>query len=316
MAYMDLAELRSRQAMPLDEKIEWSRQKIRHFAELAGGSKKIVVAFSGGKDSTVLLHLARTVFPDIRGVFVNTGLEYPDIVKFVRSTENVDIIKPAMSFSEVIATYGFPYPTKMQAEMISRMQRKLETGADITDHKYMQKTFMNMDGEEKSSTYSISEKHKWIVYSGIKVSQKCCAVMKKDPMARYQKENGVYPITGVMADEGKSRTEVYLKYGCILGQGSGNLLLKAIAFWRENDVWEYLKKFGVPYASIYDKGETRTGCVFCGFTNGREKENKFQRLQTLCPQYHRYGERIGVADVCKKLHIPYYKNNSLFDATE
>ena len=44
---------------------------------------KIAVAVSGGVDSTVLLDLVRSANPDIKAVFVNTGLEYPQIVKFV-----------------------------------------------------------------------------------------------------------------------------------------------------------------------------------------------------------------------------------------
>lgn len=40
------------------------------------------VSFSGGKDSTVLLDIARKIYPEIPAVFSNTGLEYPEIRKF------------------------------------------------------------------------------------------------------------------------------------------------------------------------------------------------------------------------------------------
>ena len=39
---------------------------------------QVYVSFSGGKDSTVLLHIVREMYPNIEAVFVNTGLEYPE----------------------------------------------------------------------------------------------------------------------------------------------------------------------------------------------------------------------------------------------
>ena len=50
--------------------------------------KGVVLGLSGGKDSTVLLHLVRQIYPDVPAVFSNTGLEYPEIVKFAHSFEN------------------------------------------------------------------------------------------------------------------------------------------------------------------------------------------------------------------------------------
>lgn len=82
-----------------------------------------MVAFSGGKDSTVLLHLVRSIFPDVKAVFSNTGLEYPEIQKHVMSIDNVDIIRPTMRFDEVISTYGYPLIGKEVAEAIYYARR-------------------------------------------------------------------------------------------------------------------------------------------------------------------------------------------------
>ena len=60
---------------------------------------KVYVSFSGGKDSTVLLDLVRRAFPDIPAVFVDTGLEYPEIREFVRTIPNVTWLRPEMPFS-------------------------------------------------------------------------------------------------------------------------------------------------------------------------------------------------------------------------
>ena len=82
-----------------------------------------MVSFSGGKDSTVLLHLVRSVFPDVKAVFSNTGLEYPEIQRHVMGIENVDIVRPSMRFDEVISTYGYPLIGKEVAEAIYYARR-------------------------------------------------------------------------------------------------------------------------------------------------------------------------------------------------
>ena len=77
----------------------------------------IYVSFSGGKDSTVLLNLVRRfIDPNTKAVFCNTSNEYPEIVYFVRQTENVTIIRPNMTFKQVVAKYGFPLVSKQQAK--------------------------------------------------------------------------------------------------------------------------------------------------------------------------------------------------------
>lgn len=86
-------------------------------------NRQVVVSFSGGKDSTVLLHLVRSIFPDVKAVFSNTGLEYPELQRHVRSIDNVDIVTPTMRFDEVISTYGYPLIGKEVAEAIYYARR-------------------------------------------------------------------------------------------------------------------------------------------------------------------------------------------------
>lgn len=89
------------QAWPLERKIRVTQAKIIEWYHHYGG--KVAVSFSGGKDSTVLLDLARRAFPDIPAVFVDTGLEYPEIREFVKTVPNVTWLRPEMPFSKVIS---------------------------------------------------------------------------------------------------------------------------------------------------------------------------------------------------------------------
>ena len=105
---MTIKELRYRQSWNLDQKIYHSLEVIDTFYQRLNG--KCYVSFSGGKDSTIVLWLARKIYPNIKGCFCNTGNEYPDIVKFVRTFENIDWIAPKLKPKEVLAVNGLSLP--------------------------------------------------------------------------------------------------------------------------------------------------------------------------------------------------------------
>ena len=111
MAKVTAEILQMRQKYPLDLKVDMSLNRIKHWYKQYAGN--VYVAFSGGKDSTVLLHLVRSLFPEVPAVFVNTGLEYPEINQFVETIDNViteinDLTIPSLFF--IFSTYvWFPF---------------------------------------------------------------------------------------------------------------------------------------------------------------------------------------------------------------
>lgn len=117
-------ELEKLSQMPLADKITMSKLRIVEFYEHYDGN--VVVSFSGGKDSTVLLHLVRSLFPNVKGVYCNTGLEFPEVKDHVKSMKNIDIIHPEISFLQVIEQYGWVYPWKKYI-----MQKKEDHGRNV-----------------------------------------------------------------------------------------------------------------------------------------------------------------------------------------
>ena len=113
----DRERLKELQSLSLSRKIGITSARIIEWYNHYEG--QVYISFSGGKDSTVLLDIARKLFPDIEAVFVNTGLEYPEIQRFVKSFDNVTILRPEMSFIDVITKYGYPMISKEVAECVS-----------------------------------------------------------------------------------------------------------------------------------------------------------------------------------------------------
>ena len=114
---MNINELKTMQNYPLELKIMKTEQRIIEWVS-EFGVDGVYVAFSGGKDSTVLLHIVRRLYPNIEGVFANTGNEFPEIVKFVRKQENIKWVKPRKSFAKVIKEEGYPVISKKTSRMI------------------------------------------------------------------------------------------------------------------------------------------------------------------------------------------------------
>lgn len=117
----DAQRLRELQSLPTYRKVGITIARITEWYQHWDGN--VYVSFSGGKDSTVLLHIVRSLFPDVPAVFSNTGLEYPEIQKFVKSFDNVTTIYPKMKFTDVIGTYGYPLIGKEVSEAIYYARR-------------------------------------------------------------------------------------------------------------------------------------------------------------------------------------------------
>lgn len=272
---MDIKELQYRQSWTLEQKIDHSVGVIESFLN-AVGKNNAYISFSGGKDSTVLLDLARRfVDKNIEGVFCNTGNEYPEIVSFVRSVSNITIIKPKMKPNEVIAKYGFP--------LISKEQSSYLREAKTTRSSILLNKRLNGDGGKFSG--KISDKWLFLLNEKFMISEKCCYALKKSPFASYEKKTNKKPILGIMASESSIRKNQYIRRGGC-NSFSGKIESCPLSIWTDKDIWDYINKFNISYSNIYNTGVSRTGCMFCGFGAHLNSDNRFIILSERYPKYY------------------------------
>lgn len=300
-------ELRTFQSYPLDMKIAKTKLRIREWVNYYGVSG-VHVSFSGGKDSTVLLHLVRSMYPDVEAVFVDTGLEYPEVRAHVKTFDNVKIIRPKMRFDEVIRKYGYPFISKEVAQAIHEGRRSLALGTDSVKLKKITGRMPPDNGERSMFNH---EKYEPLLHTDFLVSHYCCKVMKKAPMDGYDRASGQVPIVATMTEESLLREEMWCRRGCNAFEGK-HPRSAPMSFWTEQDVLAYIKAFSLPLASVYGDivyrgadgltydstlcgggtlcttGCQRTGCIFCGFGAHMRGDTRFLRLKRTHPRQYEY----------------------------
>lgn len=303
-------DLEQMQSLPLGAKISMTKRRIMDWYDYWGGM--VYVSFSGGKDSTVLKHIVDSMGLGIPSVFVNTGLEFPEIQRFAMSQPNVTTIRPKMMFTDVIRTYGYPVVSKEISQRIYDVKKS----GNQEGVQWKKLHGLCVDANGNKSPYNC-EKWAFLLDAPFNVSHKCCGVMKKDPAKRYEKETGRKPITGTMANESQIRKQTWLRHGCNSFDGK-RPVSHPMSFWTEQDVLHYIKKYNVPYCSVYGDiipknnqadiegqisfsdlngsfedevlectGRKRTGCMFCMFGCHLEKEpNRFQTMKETHPRQY------------------------------
>ena len=120
----NLKDLQQLQALPLSLKIKLTQQRIRQWIH-EYGEDGVYVSFSGGKDSTVLLHLVRELYPAVPAVFVDVPTQYPELREFAKTFDNVEILHSKMNFMQVCERYGFPLISKEVSERVYYAHRYL-----------------------------------------------------------------------------------------------------------------------------------------------------------------------------------------------
>ncbi len=276
---MDIQTLRELQKMPLHQKVAHTLDKASAFIyALKEQGREPYISFSGGKDSTVLLDIIRRfIDPDhkISAVYCNTGNEWPENVRFVRSIPGVEVIYPKLKMPAVLEKYGFPLISKEQAKAIHEVRH---TNRESVRNR-------RLYGVENYKSGKIFNRWQFLVNTPFAVSHKCCDCLKKRPFAIYESQTNKAPILGTMAEESDNRQGQYLRRGGCNALTGKRLASHAMSVWMDCDIWEYKRLYNIPFSRMYEiPGVHQTGCMVCGFGAQRPEDNRLEVLYTTQPK--------------------------------
>lgn len=290
------------QSLPLHIKVKMTKYRIKEWVT-EFGEEGVYISFSGGKDSTVLLHLVREEYPNIPAVFVDTGLEYPEIRQFVKGFENVEWLKPKKNFKQVVSEYGYPIISKEVSDTVSMAKRGYKSGINKLNG-------VDKNGNESSFRKGM-KKYKFLLEAPFNISDECCYISKKQPAKDYEHRTKRKPFIATMACESALRQTSWLRTGCNAFD-TQRPISQPMAFWTEQDVLQYIYENNLEIASVYgdvvnsneidgqlsflqtDKcfkttGCQRTGCVFCLYGIQAEKSpNRLEKLKDSHPKLYEY----------------------------
>ena len=78
------------------------------------------------------------------------------------------------------------------------------------------------------------------------------------------------------------------KFDCV--GGKDRVTISPILEWTDNDIWDFIHKYKVPYCKLYDEGFSRLGCLFCPMSKERERERERERdVPALLPPTQKGG---------------------------
>lgn len=241
----------------LRDKMFYSVNLLKNAENLAlayGGDSGYYLAFSAGKDSQALYHIAELAGVKFEAHMNLTSVDPPEVIRFVKQAyPEVDLIKPKKSI----------YQHAIEKQILPTMRVRWCCAEYKENAGAGRVTLIGIRHQESSRRAKRNE----VEISNRKFSGTLEGLdeyrqeLKAKRARRKSKKDGVN-ITN--ADQEQT-------LGCISGKES--ILISPIIHWTEKDVWEFLNNvMEVPHCSLYDEGWHRLGCIGCPMSSAKQKQ--------------------------------------------
>lgn len=262
-----------------------TRNKLREYPH-------IVVNYSGGSDSDIVLDLVELVKPEecgeIKYVFFDTGLEWDATKRHVHETENkygvhIDILRPKKTIPIAVRDYGIPFFTKECSEKIKYLQDhdfdfSVPDPQPIPNCKTGVEWWTNVKPKHGVGRQLYLKEYMMLNPPPFKISKRCCDYAKKS-VAKVLYKAWPYELS----IDGQRRVENGVRStafdSCFSPDTKkGYSEYRPLFFWTDEDKALYKQWRHIRYSDCYEIwGFTRTGCVGCPFNTKAEVDLEIAR---------------------------------------
>lgn len=247
----------------LQKKISYSVTLLRKAERLAlayDSEDGYFLAFSGGKDSQCLYHVAKLAGVKFQAHMNLTSVDPPEVIRFVKKQyPDVVFAKPKDSIYNIAVKKGI-LPT-MRVRWCCAEYKEMAGAGKVTLIGIRHSESVN---RAKRNEVEISNRSFSGDLEGLEEFRKektAKAKLNKRPAKKKR-------ITIVNADGERT-------LGCIRGKES--LLISPIIHWTEDDVWTFLNTLGIEHCELYDQGFHRIGCILCPMSQPKQKYKEIER---------------------------------------
>jgi phosphoadenosine phosphosulfate reductase len=96
-------------------------------------------------------------------------------------------------------------------------------------------------------------------YDSVELRKACCQVRKVEPLRRALAGKGAW-VTGMRAAQSMTRADLPVRQ---FDDGNGLEKYNPLSDWSEQEVWAYIRIYGVPYNALHDQFYPSIGCAPC-----------------------------------------------------
>lgn len=208
------------------------------------------LAFSGGKDSQALYHIAKLAGVKFQAHMSLTSVDPPEVIRFVKKNyPDVVLHKPKDSIYNIAVKRKYLLPSRIIRWCCAEL--KEEGGAGT----------VCLTGIRKAESTRRAKR------SSVEVSNRSFAG-EIDSFYEWQKEKIKKQIKYLNSDQFSEQNESEIR--CI--NGKDKIIINPIINWSDNDVWHFLNYVvKVEHCELYDNGYTRIGCICCPMSRYNQK---------------------------------------------